>query len=249
MHYSLFIPQVTGANPRHLDAVGLGDLLRPGDVGPQMADIVDHGPDGGPGLLFTWPGSIPAYQPQGMNWYAAKPDPERGLPAGRFHWGFQNDAPPTPHDLLRTNPFRGRVIDLGSDTRQPTTDNSPWLMPNITLLPHNFILDDTGHEAREVSPDYQAIYDRGMWAYELLRSQIIGEAIAPAAEMRRYAVEMLNLNYRIFRDLAYHLHLLTEANWFTLACASIDIEALIQIEQDTAKKKQQAIAAALTPPT
>lgn len=235
MHFQIYIPRITGANPRHLDKVGLGDLLRDGDVGPQMSDVLDHGPDGGPGLLFTWPGSLPAYQPEGQTWFAAKPDPERSLAAGRFHWGYPTDAPPTAAGLLRTTLLKGRLIDLADQA---------WVMPNILLLPHHFILDDQGEEAREVTPDHRWIYDRGLCAFAHLRSQILGEGSAPPQDMRRYVLEMLGLNYRIFRDLAYHLHLLTDVNWFTLACASIDVEALIQIEQDLAKKK-----AAPTPPT
>ena len=240
--YQIFIPKISGANPRHLDKVGLGHLLQDGDVGPQMCDVLDHGPDGGPGLLFSWPGTHPAYVPGELTWYPAKPDPVSPPPEdrmlqtfpGRFWWGIPNSGI-TPNDITRSTHLPGKWIDINGQT---------WHMPNILLLPHDFILDDQGREAREVSPHYRSIYERGTWAYELIRAQIADGIPAPAAELRRYVLEMLSLNYRLFRDLAYHLRLMTEQNWFLLACASIDIETLIQIEQDVAKKKR-----APTPPT
>jgi len=255
MHFQIFIPNATGADPRHLDKVGLGHLLRPGDAGPVMGEVIGSGPSGGPGLLFTWPGSAPIYRAGELTWRPAKPDngsprpgtPGRGaggegqaLPQGRFWYGINPASPPTPQDLARSEQLAGASLDLGGQA---------WRMPNILLLPHHYILDEQGEEAREVQPSFTSIYQRGMWAFDLLKAQIAEQAPAPAAELRRYVIEMLGLNYRLFRDLAYELHLLTDENWFTLACHSVDIQTLLQIEQDIAKKKQLAWQALITPPT
>lgn len=234
MHYSIFIPCACGADPKQLVGVGLGDLLRPGDPGPQMQELPDAGPSGGPGLLFVWQGSLPVYRPGELTWYPAKEDKSRGLAKGRFWWGIDPANPPTPAELLRGETLRFNYVECGDTT---------WRIPNIMLLPHNFILDDNGDEAREVSDQWRAIYDRGLWAYEQLKAQVEQSALAPATEMRAYVIDMLALNYRIFRDLAYHLRLMSDANWFSLACATVDLDSLMAIEQDVAKKKRAALEA------
>lgn len=240
MHFSLFIPGAAGASPKVLESVGLGHLLRDGDASPLLQELQDKGPDGGPGLLVVWPPEMPAYIPGQLTWQPAKPDPDRQLPAKRFWWGYNPASPPTADDLQRTTVMRGHLLDVADDY---------WLMPNIMLLPHSFILDDNGNEARQVNDDHKAIYDRGLWAFDLLKQQIEGIAAAPGKEMRQYVIEMLSLNFRIFRDLAYHIGLLTDANWFSFACNTVDIHTLIEIEQAVAKKKRDTLTAAAIPPT
>ncbi len=240
MHYSLFVPKAMGANPRLLDGVGLGHLLRDGDVSPLLQEMTDKGPDGGPGLLFVWPPEMPAYVPGQLTWQPAKPDPDNNLPGGRFWWGYDPAQPVSSIDLRRKVPLPGRTMPAGDEY---------WLMPDILLLPHKFALENDGKEVRRVAASHAAIYERGMWAYDLLKQQIEEVARAPGKELRQYVIEMLSLNYRMFRDLAYHLGLLTDESWFSLACATVDFETLVQIEEDVAKKKQALVTALTTPPT
>ena len=240
MHYALFIPKAMGADPKLLDTVGLGHLVQKGDVSPLMQELPGKGPDGGPGLLFVWPPSMPAYIAGQMTWQPAKPDSDKNLPAGRFWWGYDPTSPPTAADLIRKKLTRGNPCAI---------ENDLWLVPNVLMLPHKFALGDDGEEVRQVISTHAAVYDRGMWAYDLLKGQVEERAKAPGKEMRRYVVEMLALNYRIFLDLAYHLDLLTDETWFSLACATVDLDTLLQIEADVAKKKREALIAAVTPPT
>lgn len=241
MHFAIFIPRVVGANPKHLEAVGLGDLLRAGDHGPQLAEIPDRGPDQGPGMLFTWRGCLPAYVPGALQWKPAKADPDKGLAAGRFWWGIDPKSPPTPEDLKRNVQLAGEKLDLGA---------GQWLVPNCMKLPHKFILDDSGAEAREVIEDFRPVYDRCQWAFNLAKSVLTDRADLPEAECRRYCIEMLALNYRVFRDLVYELGLLTDANWFPLLARTTDFYALIEIEADIKKKRALENAGTpLTPPS
>ena len=240
MHYALFIPKAIGANPKILDSVGLGHLLAKGDASPLLQELQDKGPDGGPGLLVVWPPSMPAYIPDQLTWQAAKPDPDKQLPGGRFWWGYDPANPPAAADLRRNEPFAGRTMRVGDDY---------WLIPNILLLPHKFVLDEAGEETRQVESSHAVVYERGMWAFEALKAQIEERQRAPAKDMRGYVVEMLQLNYRTFRDLSYHLGLLTDSSWFALACATVDLETLLQIETDVAKKKRDSVTALINSPS
>ncbi|MES2793211.1 MAG: hypothetical protein V4719_26615 [Planctomycetota bacterium] len=240
MHYSIYIPRAVGANPEHLTAVGLGELLRPDDEGPQFGDLIANGPDGGAGLYVVWTGSEPVYRPNELQWKPAKPDKVRNLPAGRFWWGVSGAEPLTPGDLVRTKLFRGHFVELKEQT---------WIIPNILLLPHDFVLDDNGEEAREVCATHRQMYDRGMWAYNELKTHIETSLPSPEKELRQYVRDMLTLNYRLFPDLISHLRLLSDDSWFSLACNSCDLATLLAIERDVAKKKMAALLAAQTPPT
>lgn len=232
MHFAIFIPRVVGANPKHLDAVGLGDLLRTGDHGPQLAEIPDRGPDQGPGMLFTWRGELPAYVPGALQWKPAKADPDKGLAAGRFWWGIDPQNPPSPDDLQREKLFSGEALKLG---------NREWLMPNCMKLPHDFILGDDGREKRDVQLEYRAIYDRCMWAFNAAKAYVTERVMVPELECRRYCLELLALNYRIFRDLAAELRLFNDENWFPAMIATVDFNTLIQIETEVKKKRLLAI--------
>lgn len=239
MNYQIFIPKISGADPRHLCKVGLGHLLSDGDRGPEMADIVDRGPDGGPGLLFTWPGSLPAYRPGELQWFAAKPDKVANLAAGRFWWGFDPANPPTADELLRDVTLKGKPY---------AWRGSVWLVPNVLLLPHRFELDDEGEEVRVVDDTHKHIGERALWAFNAIKDAIENETPKPEKDLRRYALEMLSLNYRLFRDLGHRLGLLHDDSWYGFCLASLDLDTLLQVTQEVAKKKRMG-RAALTPPT
>ncbi len=142
MHYSLYIPKVTNPDPQHLARVGLGDLLQPDQPAPMFAEIMNNGPDGGHGLYVYWRNSAQHYRPGELSWHRAKPFPAKQLEAGRFHWGYDHTNPITANDLIRPATLRGEIFEAG---------NHAWLIPNVLLLPSRFILDDEGHQAREVT--------------------------------------------------------------------------------------------------
>jgi hypothetical protein len=238
MHFAIFIPAIVGANPQHLVPVGLGELLRTGDPGPQMAEIPDRGPNGGPGLLFTW-GVNAAFRPGELKWQPAKADKAAGLNAGRFWWGYDPKNPPTPEDLKRKVQLSGELLTL---------NGQQWLFPNCMKLPHDFILDADGDEVREVQPAYRSIYDRAMWAFNVVKQQVMTREPVPEADCRKYCAEMLALNYRVFRDLIAELRLFNDDNWFAVLARTVDFYSLIEIEAEVKKKREQDFEAALAIP-
>lgn len=238
MHYQIFIPKEGGADPRKLAKVGLGHLLGNNERGPEMADVLDHGPDGGPGLIFTWPGSLPAYRPGELQWFPAKPDKAANLAAGRFWWGYNPAQPPTADELLRGVTLKGKPYSWRGNI---------WLVPNVLLLPHRFELDDEGEEVRVVDDTHKHIGERAVWAFNAIKTSIETETPKPEKELRRYALEMLSLNYRLFRDLAHRMGILHDDSWYGFCLASLDLDTLLQVTQEVAKKKRLARPAP-TPP-
>lgn len=236
MHFSIYIPNVNGASHEHLKTVGLGDLLQPGDVTPTTSEVMAHGPDGHHGLLYTWPGRDPIYRPGELTWKAAKADEAKGLAAGRFWWGFDPQQPPTSAELQRGQQLAGEILVLGGQL---------WQVPNVLLLPHRYVLDDAGREAKLTLPSHKAIYDRCMWAFNVM-AEYFETRMLPEPECRQYVIEMLALNYRVFRDLVmdpdFDLGLLHAKIWWGVMNHTIDLDALKQIEADVKKKRAQVTA-------
>jgi hypothetical protein len=227
MHYSIYIPKVSGANTRHLVPIGLGDLIQSGDATPDFSEVMDKGPDGSHGMYLSWPGSEPAYRPGQLTWQPAKPDKTAGLPAGRYWWGIDPANPVTSDDLIRQTTLRGKPVRAGS---------SFWLIPNLMLLPHEFDCDDKGEEIRVPIQEYSAVADKCRWCFEAIKSHIETGVALPERELRAYTIQMLTKNYRLFRELAWHLRLLNDDNWLSLAGQTVDFEALIKLEDELKKK-------------
>jgi hypothetical protein len=223
-----------------LDLVGLSDLLREGEAGPNFTEF-DKGPDGGPGILIEFPKSFsdPTGKWDVCNWEPCWPDVNRNLAAGRFSWGIPKVggfAALSPRDLALTNQVRGNDKILG--------DGRSWVLPCMVLLPHRFTWDpQTGKEAREIHPNWRKLYDRLKWAYDVCLEVIHTGTPADGPKCREYLSEILAVNYRVNAELINRLRLWDDENWWHLFGATTDLDTLIEIQDEVQKKR-----AVSTPP-
>jgi hypothetical protein len=252
MSLLIFIPGKHGADLKHLVDVGLGDLLRleAGDRGPNGSDLLSAGPGGNRGVVFSFSGSVvPGYAAEKQTWQPAKPgwmpSPKpspsgRGqgegagapLPAGRFWFGWPQDSPPRPADLVRDPKatLDGYLVQLA--------DGNSWAIPNGMLLPCRFALDEAGDPQKVPCREVAAIHARTLWAFQAIQRQIETNEPPPWRESLEYAAEMLSLNYRLNLELALALGLFDERNLGNILKASTDLDQLIAISQ----KKRAAAA-------
>lgn len=242
-HYSIYIPGATAPNPALLDQVGLPGLVRDNDVGPQLVPILNNGPDGGGGLLFTWldvagiqNNPVQGYSADVQRWEPAPRDPVLGLPEKRYWFGFEPQRPPTPEDLLRRNPLPG--------FHAPLADGNDWLVPNSQRLPHRFAFGADGHETTVVKPEYAELYRKMQWCYDAVEAYVRYGGRRDPVQFRDYLAGMLSQNYRLNLPLCYWLQLFDETNWWTGSLMTVDWMTLQQIEEDLKKKE-----AALSPST
>jgi hypothetical protein len=226
MSLLIFIPGKFGPNLDHLSEVGLADLLRDGDRGPNASDLVHGGPGGAPGVLFSW--DVAQYKPDAQTWQPCKPDPARGLAAGRFWFGSAKDSTPGPDDFLRDAParLRGFPVELA--------DGREWLVPNGMMLPCRFALDESGQPAKVPTRPVEKIHERTLWAFQAAASWIRGEAEIPWPEALDYAAFMLSLNYRVNLEICLTLELFDEKNLGLLLARSTDLDTLLAIQKKTA---------------
>lgn len=232
-HYSIYIPGTPAPNAQSLAAVGLDGLVREGDQGPSWYGVLQEGPDGGCGQIVTWVDprrgkDNPAigYQPGRQKWESAPPDAVKGLPASRYWFGFEPERPPTPQDLARLTMLPGFHPTLA--------DGQEWVMPNIRRLPHRIGLGRDGQETQIVKDQFQALAERMRWAFDQAEIYLRYERANPA-EFREYIAFVLGFNYRVNLSICYWLQLFDESNWWSVSNASIDFQALIQIEEDLKK--------------
>ncbi len=238
-HFLLYFPGVTGANPKHFVDVGLENLLGENEPGPSFFDVINGGPDGGAGMIATWlDPAAPEKNPRAGNfpdeqhWQPAKPDPERNFSlAGRYWLGWEKARPPRPLDLARVNQIAGVSIELG--------DGQEWMLPNAFRLPHRFDLDDSGEMVRKVVRTHEALFERTRWAFRTVEAALAtGDVDWPPVVA--YLVEMLAVNYRMPRDLAFALALFNEGNMLSAAAKTTDLDRLREIREELQKKTELA---------
>ena len=238
--YLLYFPGQTGADPRHFERAGLGELLRTDDLQPSFADVVDRGPDGGAGVIAGWidvrhPAANPrmGHFPEAQTWEPCKPDASRKLPAGRFWLGREAARPPGPEQLARDVQLAGFEHLLA--------DGNLWLAPNILLLPHRYALGEDDQEIRVVKASHASIFERGLWCYRAIEAEVRENAPRPGKLLREYCAEMLALNYRVNREISYWLGLWDDDDetWWQFALKTVDWLALQAIENDVKKKAGQ----------
>ena len=236
-----YIPGQRTAHHDLLVSVGL-DL----GGGWSHAEIPCGGPDAksggeGRGVLVYWPPVSMPWRTPNLNhyaqwhWTAAVPDPEGGLPAGRFWMGRNPGEPVTPEDLARRDQFAG--LDVLLD------DGQKWHLPVPRMLPHRLRLDETGRHVRKIAEPYEVYFDL---ATQFQRALLLaGSALRHelhVSDAWRLAVMGLGFNYRLNRDIVDWLELLTtEQALFCAACATFELDAWQIIERE--KKTAVAIRA------
>lgn len=196
-HFQIFLPDVRGQKPELLEAVGLADFFDAAVWQPSP------GPDGKHGMLLAWPSpgdQRHVYNAEQQTWRPALPID--GLAAGRYWIGFWNDAAPTPKQLQRRYPYRGRWMKLG--------DGQQWLCPEAAELPTDMIRADDGSWKYEVQRQFAAFcHDCDRW---LVRLELRDEDPILLDDVATFVEGALRLNYRLTPEVANHLRLFTRDN-------------------------------------
>lgn len=227
--FQIFIPGVLTADA--VEKVGLLDLTRGGEAGPTFTEFPDHGPDGRPGLLVEYFGATGRWDQS--QWEPCWFDKQHNLPAGRFLWGF-----PKGNAELKLDPDRLAYKKQVKSVEVKLADGQGWLLPNMALLPHRLTLNPaTGDVVRAVHPDWSRLYTKMCWALESCREAIEHDAVLYRDECCDYLIEVLAVNYRLNRELAYRLQLFDDSNWAALVSRTVDREKLQQIYTDLEKKR------------
>ena len=223
MHFLIFIPNVQGPSPQNLIDVGLGDLLRPDDDQPGCFDLSGRTPSCEPGQLWGW---ITAgkqslqFEPQTQKWIAAKPHGD--LQAGRYWIGWDADSPPTPDELLRKRTIPGYEATLG--------DDQLWLIPNAAEVPSRYDLDDAGQWVTRALDRYRGFVERAAWAFDFCQRMIEAEYQLPfPPEAVPFALEAMNWNYRLPRELAAALGVIQPGNLFKILSSTTELQRLREI--------------------
>lgn len=221
----IFIPNVTAPNPSHLEDVGLGYLLQPGnDQGPHITELVGAGPDGNCGAVFYWLKDGPqetGYAPDRQTWVPAVADEAHNLPAGRYWVGWLKGQLPKPSDLQRDNLLPGRVLRLG--------DDQAWQVPSAMQVPQRMRLQSNGTWKPQADARYQRFVERSQWAFDAVLKILRSEAGVDLSEMVTYAIEALVWNYRITPELANALDLFPELVLTQVAANTTDVDRLREI--------------------
>lgn len=230
--YQIFIPDVRGASPQHLRDVGLGDVLDP-DFGPTAIDAFgSDGPDGRSGVVFYWHDAAdPATNPQkpGMHldsqiWTPCKPRGNRQ--AGAFYFGRDKGELVKPADLARRRQLPSLPVTLD--------DGQRWLVPVATRLPHRHGLDDKGEPVRRVVSRYQAWYQKAEEFFNVFLNRKADELFHLEGGFL-FAIECLQMNYRVNADVIDWLELFTDDNLIWTIAATFELDKLAAIE---AQKKK-----------
>lgn len=234
MHLLLYIPgPVDNAPDTQFAAAGITELLAPDDARPMYFES-SQTPDTGRGSFYTWrnlsvlgASPDPGYHPGLQEWWPALPDPDKGLPGGRYWYGFVKGQPPRPVDLARSKRVDGPEVLC--------RDGNTWQWPNGLLLPHDHGLDAEGRFCRKVTARYASIYEQTMWAYRHWEAALhSGMFDLPAAN--RSAVTLLAANYRVTRDIVARLELLDDQICQRLLWLVSDSETLFALQEDLKKK-------------
>lgn len=252
-HYLIYIPGANGANTRHLESRGLGELCR-----DQVPDWVEcpTGPDGGRGMLCTWRTNEPELDAEleflshKQVWKPGPADEKNEIGKGSYWIGHEVDRPPRPRDLIRTEPHPGRPVGL--------RDGYQWLIPEAIQLPHIVGLDpETGEVALRHAPEFdefcKASERYAMLLFKecnMLQRMQRANPNKPVAELAvdfplpeafRYANMALALNYRVCPPIVDYLGLLSNAEIVRVLSATICFNDILEV-LDGQKKTEDAVS-------
>lgn len=231
--YQIWIPNATSLEA--LDRVGLSDLCRAGESGPAITEFLASGPDGGAGLLVEFFGNTGKVNTS--HWEPCWGDRKRGLAPGRFWWGF-----PAGQERLSLAPTQLAFKSQVQSHSIRMADGQYWSVPNMVLLPHRLTLDPvTGESVRKIAPNWAHLYSRMTWAMSKCELAIEDDAVAYRDECCDYLVEVLQVNYRVNRELVYRLELFDDDNWFQLVAWTVDRDRLRAIAEEVSQKKTASI--------
>ncbi|QDT95554.1 hypothetical protein [Gimesia aquarii] len=226
---NFFIPNKSGANPKHLIEVGLETLLSPNDNQPLFHDLAGPGPDNLSGQIVSWQDEGLAYRPDQQEWFEIPADRRRKLPKGRYWIGSLKGAKPTAVDFARNSMLPGQAEMLLGDGQY-------WKIPNCSLFPMQFSLGTDGETTKVPRPEFKRIFERTVWAMDLLETSIKNDQPIDEEPALDYCIEMLNLNYRVNREIVLWLNLLSPERLPQLMAHSTDTERITKIFEEVKKK-------------
>lgn len=237
--YLIYVPGRKAADADTLRSLGLGELVR--DRGPDCAELSVPGPDEGFGCLcwFNDPrrperNPEPVYAPKGQVWRPAKPNPELGLPAARFYFGYEARRPPVPEDLERPTRIRGKQVVLG--------DGNPWLVPMHRELPHQITMNDEGVLCEFPSEAYADFSELAERIYRWLVPEE-GEPGIPLLEAWPVCASVLGYNYRVNRDVCELLGLFRDELALKETCkVVVDFETILELLRQEVERAQKKTA-------
>lgn len=230
MRFAIYIPGNTLPDETKLADVGLSHLTA------NVAGIgTPRGPDGGPGIVFSWPqgarGPI-AYLPDQQEWTPADAEDEK--PAGRYWVGFFRGQPPTPNDLAWPTQFDGAMTKLG--------DGNQWNIPVAGKLPMKCERGPDGKWGFIVRQQFEWFWEESRrWRVQLGVMGLVGAnngMYSIDASCCEYLTRALGMNYMLTPEVVSRLGLFGSDTILDAMAAIQDVQSLVD-EQSAQKKNRQ----------
>lgn len=249
--YLIYIPGIQGAKNEHLDELGLQSLRA--DKNPEWLEVLQHGPDGGQGMIAIWREHDETDPVFGMrdsqDWTESPPDIELGLKPGAYWIGIDQECPVLPADIERPNRHFSAQVKL--------CDDNWWAIPVAARLPHRHgINHKTGEKYRRVAPRFEDFWNMSeQYAVQILQEMDAAELIRerrpdiseeeltvqiPLEDVWDYCVFALGLNYRINDAIIDRLGLLDDTTMVQVTFATMDMAEILKT-QDEQKKTGEVI--------
>ena len=192
MHFLVYLPGEHAQPTQRLAEVGLGHLV---DSAGCTSPIV--GPDGQPGTMFRWCDTVPlAYRPKVQTWIPAN---QMGhLEPDRYYVGIWKEHPPTPKELLRTAPVRGKAITFG--------DGQEWTVPKAMEIPFTMKRGRDGQWRFHHLKRYESfLLSVDIWR-DRVEAADEGDTFS-FIDIADFIEEALNVNYRLTPEVVSHLEM------------------------------------------
>lgn len=220
MHFRIFIPYITTANPEHLKRVGLEHLI-PG-AAFLFAEL-----NGTPGAVISW-ADDPGLSVAAFSWIPAYAS--GNLEAGRYSVGLPIDSPMGPKELEWSRTFGGYLVTLG--------DGNQWCIPSAGMLPQSVKMRSNGVASRQVRKEFQKYFDDSVkWFADFISRDFDDLNQTFDGEIFNYLARALMLNYRLTPEVISELELFGTENLVTCLRASVDGLRIIDEIEEQAQKK------------
>lgn len=230
MHFTIFIPHAATQKPPTLGSVGLGHL----EANSNRQDVLDRGPDGGPGSLFSWCVRSTVYEPQNWDFYPAAPlMDEQGIEwaHGRYWVGMKKGDPPRPSELQRHRIFEGPLVVLA--------DGFPWMVAAGARLPHVYRLNLTSGEVEpQVRREFADYFRKTQeWFLQAMFQNVTTLTRQEVNSWWGKCVEALSMNYRLVPEVVSVLDLIESPHMLQVAKATVEGYEIELVEEELKKKE------------
>lgn len=222
MHYMLFFPDASipanqGGNAKAiLSHHGMADIA---DGSPSLSRVVEHGPDGGPGVLIGWGGAALCKLSE-QSW--------REVPGCEYQVGTGLDGKVSPASLKRADHL-GYDVKLG--------DGQAWKIPIAHAFPETYTLQEDGTVSGQLQGDFGEFFD---FAYDVVLAQWFTDEAPPSfTEACKFCARALSFNYRMTYEIALTLGLFNRTACQQIMEAVCDVPAMVRM-QELKKKEGQA---------